>query len=93
LRAWNLISNRQTLGELLFERCNCNKLHEETKPGYSTACCLERLAPISPIKSKMLEYRQIANCNPTYIVGLQDFILQDGKIHTVLQDLTQTVVC
>ena len=52
---------------------------------------LERLAPISPIVSKILEYRQIAKLQSTYIVGLQDFILQDGKIHTrYLQDLTQT---
>ena len=52
---------------------------------------LERLAAISPIVSKILEYRQIAKLQSTYIVGLQDFILQDGKIHTrYLQDLTQT---
>ena len=52
---------------------------------------MERLAPISPIVSKILEYRQIAKLQSTYIVGLQDFILKDGKIHTrYLQDLTQT---
>ena len=46
---------------------------------------------ISPIVSKILEYRQIAKLQSTYIVGLQDFILKDGKIHTrYLQDLTQT---
>ena len=49
------------------------------------------MAPISPIVSKILEYRQIAKLQSTYIVGLQDFILKDGKIHTrYLQDLTQT---
>lgn len=38
-----------------------------------------------------MEYRQIAKLQSTYIVGLQDFILKDGKIHTrYLQDLTQT---
>lgn len=52
---------------------------------------LERLAPISPLVTKILEYRQIAKLQSTYIVGLQDYILEDGKIHTrYIQDLTQT---
>ena len=41
--------------------------------------------------TKILEYRQIAKLQSTYIVGLQDYILSDGKIHTrYVQDLTQT---
>jgi DNA polymerase-1 len=52
---------------------------------------LERLAPIAPIVSKILEYRQIAKIQSTYVIGLQDWILEDGKIHTrYVQDLTQT---
>jgi len=49
------------------------------------------LAPIAPIVSKILEYRQIAKIQSTYVVGLQEAILEDGKIHTrYVQDLTQT---
>ena len=52
---------------------------------------MERLAPIAPIVSKILEYRQIAKIQSTYVIGLQDWILEDGKIHTrYIQDLTQT---
>ena len=52
---------------------------------------LERLAPIAPIVEKILDYRQIAKIQSTYVMGLQDWILADGKIHTrYLQDLTQT---
>ena len=52
---------------------------------------MERLAPIAPIVSKILEYRQIAKIQSTYVIGLQDWILEDGKIHTrYVQDLTQT---
>ena len=41
--------------------------------------------------SKILEYRQIAKIQSTYVIGLQDWILEDGKIHTrYVQDLTQT---
>ena len=52
---------------------------------------LERLAPIAPIVAKILEYRQITKLQSTYVLGLQDYILGDGKIHTrYVQDLTQT---
>lgn len=65
---------------------------KKTKTGYSTAVdVLERLAPISPVVSKILEYRQIAKLQSTYVLGLQDYIRPDGKIHTrYVQDLTQT---
>ena len=49
---------------------------------------MERLAPIV---KKILDYRQIAKIQSTYVIGLQDWILADGKIHTrYVQDLTQT---
>ena len=36
-------------------------------------------------------FRQIAKIQSTYVIGLQDWILEDGKIHTrYIQDLTQT---
>lgn len=87
------INSPKQLGELLFDKMQLPTSYtKKTKTGYSTAVdVLERLAPISPIVSKILEYRQIAKLQSTYIVGLQDFILKDGKIHTrYLQDLTQT---
>lgn len=65
---------------------------KKTKTGYSTAVdVLERLAPIAPIVAKILDYRQITKLQSTYVIGLQDYILADGKIHTrYVQDLTQT---
>ena len=49
------------------------------------------MAPIAPIVKKILDYRQIAKIQSTYVIGLQDWILADGKIHTrYVQDLTQT---
>ena len=45
----------------------------------------------APIVAKILEYRQITKLQSTYVLGLQDYILEDGKIHTrYVQDLTQT---
>ena len=87
------INSPKQLGVILFEKLGLPlEYTKKTKTGYSTAVdVLERLAPIAPIVSKILEYRQIAKIQSTYVIGLQDWILEDGKIHTrYVQDLTQT---
>jgi DNA polymerase-1 len=87
------INSPKQLGVLLFEKMGLPlELTKKTKTGYSTAVdVLERLAPIAPVVSKILEYRQITKLQSTYVIGLQDAILADGKIHTrYVQDLTQT---
>ncbi|HEM3970212.1 TPA: DNA polymerase I [Streptococcus suis] len=87
------INSPKQLGTILFEDMGLSlEYTKKTKTGYSTAVdVLERLAPIAPVVSKILEYRQITKLQSTYVVGLQDAILEDGKIHTrYVQDLTQT---
>lgn len=87
------INSPKQLGTVLFEDMGLPlEYTKKTKTGYSTAVdVLERLAPIAPVVSKILEYRQISKLQSTYVIGLQDAILADGKIHTrYVQDLTQT---
>ncbi|KXT74732.1 DNA polymerase I [Streptococcus sp. DD10] len=87
------INSPKQLGVLLFEKLGLPvEYTKKTKTGYSTAVdVLERLAPIAPIVKKILDFRQISKIQSTYVVGLQDWILEDGKIHTrYVQDLTQT---
>lgn len=87
------INSPKQLGDILFETLKLPvEMTKKTKTGYSTAVdVLERLAPISPVVSKILEYRQLAKLQSTYLIGLQDYIQADGKIHTrYIQDLTQT---
>ena len=87
------INSPKQLGVLLFEKLGFPlEYTKKTKTGYSTAVdVLERLAPIAPIVKQILYYRQIAKIQSTYVIGLQDWILADGKIHTrYVQDLTQT---
>ena len=87
------INSPKQLGTILFEDMGLPlEYTKKTKTGYSTAVdVLERLAPIAPIVSKILDYRQITKLQSTYVSGLQDAILEDGKIHTrYVQDLTQT---
>ncbi|MTB64822.1 DNA polymerase I [Streptococcus sp. zg-86] len=87
------INSPKQLGVILFEKMGLPlELTKKTKTGYSTAVdVLERLAPIAPIVSKILDYRQITKLQSTYVIGLQEAIMEDGKIHTrYVQDLTQT---
>ena len=85
------INSPKQLGVILFEKLNLPH-GKKTKTGYSTAVdVLESLAPISPVVAKILEYRQVAKVQSTYVKGLIPQIAEDGKIHTrYVQDLTQT---
>ncbi len=87
---FNIASPKQ-LGEVLFEKMQLPG-SKKTKTGYSTAAeVLEKLAPFHPIIQKILDYRTLTKLNSTYIVGLQDQVFIDGKIHTMYnQALTQT---
>ncbi|MDE7493453.1 DNA polymerase, partial [Streptococcus agalactiae] len=63
------INSPKQLGKLLFETLGLPvEMTKKTKTGYSTAVdVLERLAPISPLVTKILEYRQITKLQSTYI--------------------------
>lgn len=65
---------------------------KKTKTGYSTAVdVLEQLREQAPIVEHILNYRQIAKIQSTYVEGLLKVIQSDNKIHTrYIQTLTQT---
>lgn len=85
------ISSPKQLGEVLFEHLQL-PFAKKTKTGYSTgADVLEKLIPYHPIIQRVLDYRTFTKLNSTYLVGLQDQVFMDGKIHTIYnQALTQT---
>ena len=85
------ISSPKQLGEILFEKLNLPHA-KKTKTGYSTSEeVLEKLINDHDIISKILEYRKYTKLNSTYLQGLNKFILEDGKIHTIYnQTLTRT---
>ncbi|WP_282804895.1 DNA polymerase I [Lactobacillus isalae] len=87
---FNLNSPKQ-LGHILFEKLNLPPI-KKTKTGYSTSVeVLEQLKMKSPIVSEILDYRQIAKIQNTYVKGLLDCIQPDSRIHTrYLQTLTAT---
>ncbi len=87
---FNIASPKQ-LGEILFEKLQLPN-GKKTKTGYSTAAeVLEKLVGFHPIVQKILDYRTLTKLNSTYLVGLQEQVFLDGRIHTMYnQALTQT---
>ncbi len=87
---FNLNSPKQ-LGHILFDKLGLPPL-KKTKTGYSTSVeVLNQLRNQSPIVGEILDYRQIAKIQSTYVKGLLDVIQLDGRVHTrYLQTLTAT---
>ena len=57
----------------------------------TSADILEKLGGSHPIINAILEYRKYSKLQGTYLIGLQGFVLPDGRIHTIYnQMLTQT---
>ena len=86
------INSPKQLGVILFEKLNLTP-SKKTKSGYSTDVdALEKLKGDHPIIEKILEYRQLAKLNSTYVEGMIPFInLKTGRVHTFFhQTITAT---
>ena len=79
---FNINSPRQ-LGEILFEKLKLT-VYKKTKTGYSTdGDILEKLRDEHPIIEKILEYRQLAKLNSTFVEAMIPFINpKTGRIHS-----------
>ena len=86
------INSPKQLGEILFDKMKLTVI-KKTKSGYSTAeDVLEKLKKESPIIEKILDYRQLAKLNSTYVEGMRPFINpKTGRIHSFFhQTITAT---
>jgi len=76
------INSPKQLGEVLFEKLGL-RTGRKTSKGYSTdADTLEGLKNDHPAIERILEYRQVAKLNGTYIDALIRKTESDGRIHT-----------
>ena len=84
------ISSPIQLGNILFEKLALPH-GKKNKRGYSTdEATLSKLVEY-PVVLKILEYRMLSKLYSTYIEGLKNNVLEDGKIHTIYtQALTRT---
>ena len=87
---FNIASPKQ-LGDILFETLNL-PYGKKNKSGYSTDVkVLQKLVDVHPIIKYIMEYRNVTKLYNTYLVGLKDYIYEDGKVHTIYkQNLTRT---
>ena len=80
------ISSPKQLGEVLFDKLNLPYSKKRGKTGYSTSHdVLVKLKNIHPIINLILEYREMTKLYSTYLEGLSNYILDDGKIHTIFK--------
>ena len=84
------ISSPLQLGKVLFEKLGLPH-GKKNKNGYSTdEGTLSKLKDY-PIVSYILKYRMLTKLYSTYIEGLKNSVLDDGKIHTIYtQAITRT---
>ncbi len=81
---FNINSTKQ-LGSILFEKLNL-ATGKKNKTGFSTGFdVLEKLIDEHEIIPLILEYRNLAKLNSTYVEGLLPLINTDGKIHAHFQ--------
>lgn len=86
------VNSPKQLSVILFEKMGLTPI-KKTKTGFSTAVdVLEKLSATAPIAQMILDYRQLAKLQSTYVEGLLKFIkAETGKVHTrYVQTLTQT---
>ena len=79
-KSFNLNSPKQ-LSEVLFDDLGL----PDNKKRSTNVEVLESLRPYSPIIDDILEYRELSKLKSTYTDGLQNYISDDGRIHTTFQ--------
>ena len=81
------ISSPKQLAEVLFDKLGL----PHGKKISTSAEVLEKIVDTHPVIASILEYRNITKLYSTYLEGLNKYILEDGKIHTIYkQTLTRT---
>ncbi len=87
---FNIASTKQ-LGEILFIKLGLPG-GVKTQKGYKTDVkVMHKLLGSHPVIEKVLEYRNITKIYSTYVEGLENYIYEDGRVHTIFkQTLTRT---
>ncbi len=81
------INSPSQMAAILYDKLNLPARNHRS----TSAEELELLRPFHPIVDKLLNYRRYSKLQNTYLQALPQYILEDGKIHTIFnQALTQT---
>ena len=89
--SFNIQSPKQ-LGEVLFEKLGLPVVKKNKSGGYTTDIeVLNYLADKHEIINYIIRYRTVTKLYNTYLIGLEEQIYPDGKVHTIFeQALTVT---
>lgn len=90
-KEFNINSPKQ-LGDVLFIDLNLPSPKSNKTGAFKTDVkVLQRLVDYHPIIKHILDYRNLAKIESTYLDGLKEYIREDGKVHTIYkQTLTRT---
>ncbi len=85
------ISSPKQLSDILSTRLNI-PLGKTSKKNLTTShLTLTKLLGIHPIIEKILEYRNLSKIYSTYLDSLSNYVMSDGRIHTIYkQNVTRT---
>ncbi len=85
------ISSPLQLGNILFGKLGLPGGKKNARGFKTDIKVLHKLYNVHPIIEKILEYRNLDKLNSTYLSGLDKYIGEDKKIHTIFkQNLTRT---
>ncbi|NLD78797.1 MAG: DNA polymerase I [Mollicutes bacterium] len=85
------ISSPKQLGEILFNKLKIISKGKGSKALSTSRDVLKKNIDNHPIIQMLLEHRMLSKIKGTYVIGMIDYILDDGKIHTIFnQTLTRT---
>jgi DNA polymerase-1 len=87
---FNIQSPKQ-LGEVLFERLMLPVIKKSKSGAYTTDIeVLNRLVDEHEIINYIIRYRTVVKLYQTYLVGLEQQVHSDGKVHTIFQQALTT---
>ena len=87
---FNIQSPKQ-LGEVLFEKLQLPVVKKNKTGGYTTDIdVLNYLADKHDIIKYIIRYRTVTKLYQTYLVGLEQQIYEDGKVHTIFEQALTT---
>ena len=87
---FNIQSPKQ-LGEVLFEKLNLPIVKKNKSGGYTTDIdVLNYLSDKHDIIKYIIRYRTVTKLYQTYLVGLEQQIYDDGKVHTIFEQALTT---
>lgn len=81
---FNIASPKQ-LSEVLYNKLNILPVKKGKKEVSTSHLVLTKLVGVHPIIEKILEYRNLNKIYTTYLDNLSNYVMNDGKIHTIFK--------